>query len=95
MSSIPINKSHFVTICSCLLLAAAAHSADHLDIRASAERMEQRIEVLSRFGSNPEGGVSRVAFSKADIEAREVIKGWMDAVGLEVRLCWRRNPSKN
>ncbi len=68
MSSIPISKLRFVTICSWLFLAAAAHSADHLDIRASAERMEQRIEALSRFGSNPEGGVSRVAFSQADIE---------------------------
>jgi len=86
MSSIPINKLSFVTICSCLFLAAAAHSADHLDIRASAERMGQRIEELSRFGSNPEGGVSRVAFSQADIEGREYIKGLMQLAGLEVRL---------
>ena len=85
MSSIPISKLSFVTICTCLFLTVAAHSADHLDIRASAERMEQRIGVLSRFGTHGQG-VSRVAFSKADIEAREVIKGWMDAVGLEVRL---------
>jgi beta-ureidopropionase / N-carbamoyl-L-amino-acid hydrolase len=85
MSSIPINRRSFVTICSCLAVAAAAHGADHQDIRASAERMEQRIEVLSRFGTHGQG-VSRVAFSKADIEAREVIRGWMDAVGLEVRL---------
>jgi beta-ureidopropionase / N-carbamoyl-L-amino-acid hydrolase len=85
MSSIPINRRSFVTICSCLAVAAAAHGADHQDIRASAERMEQRIEVLSRFGTHGQG-VSRVAFSKADIEAREVIRGWLDAVGLEVRL---------
>jgi len=85
MCSILINRLSFVTICSCLALATAALSADQQDIRASAERMVQRIEVLSRFGTHGQG-VSRVAFSKADIEAREVIKGWMDGVGLEVRL---------
>jgi N-carbamoyl-L-amino-acid hydrolase len=67
-------------------LATAAHGADQEHVRASADRMQQRIEALSGFGANPQGGVSRVAFSKADIEAREVIKGWMDQVGLEVRV---------
>ena len=86
MSSILINRLSVVTICSCLALAASALSADQQDIRASAERMEQRIEELSRFGSNPQGGVSRVAFSQADIEGREYIKGLMQQAGLEVRL---------
>ena len=63
-----------------------AHADDPSTPGASAERMEQRIQALSEFGANPEGGVSRVAFSKADIEGREYIKGLMEQAGLEVRL---------
>lgn len=48
--------------------------------------MEQRIQTLSGFGANPSGGVSRVAFSKADIEGREYIKGLMEQAGLDVRV---------
>ena len=39
-------------------------------IRADADRIQERINDLSRFGTNPEGGVSRVAFSQADIDGR-------------------------
>lgn len=53
---------------------------------ASPKRMEERIQALSRFGANPEGGVSRVAFSEADIQGREYIKGLMREAGLQVRV---------
>jgi N-carbamoyl-L-amino-acid hydrolase len=53
---------------------------------ANPKRMEERIQALSRFGANPEGGVSRVAFSDADIGGREYIKGLMREVGLTVRV---------
>ncbi len=53
---------------------------------ASAKRMEQRIHALSRVGANPEGGVSRVAYSEADIAGREYIKGLMREAGLQVRV---------
>src|SRR3990170_2836794 len=53
---------------------------------ASPKRMEERIQALSRFGANPEGGVSRVAFSEADIGGREYVKGLMREAGLAVRV---------
>ena len=53
---------------------------------ASPKRMEERIQALSRFGANPEGGVSRVAFGEADINGREYIKGLMREAGLRVRV---------
>ncbi len=80
------GKLRVVTICAWLLVATTSHGTEVQDIRASAARMEQRIQILSRFGANRHGGVSRVAFSKADIEAREVVKAWMDQAGLDVRL---------
>lgn len=55
-------------------------------IRANALRMEERIMALSQFGANPEGGVSRVAYSEADIMGREYIMGLMEKAGLEVRI---------
>ncbi len=86
MSSSLINRHRFVVICSWLLLATTLHGADRQDIGASAERMQQRIQALSKFGANPEGGVSRVAFSNADLDGREYVKGLMEQAGLEVRL---------
>ena len=55
------------------------------DIRGNPKRMEERILALSEFGKNPEGGVSRVAFSEADIQARKYISGLMEQAGLKVR----------
>ena len=86
MSSSLTSRLRLLKICSWLLVATTVHSAENQIILASAERMEQRIQTLSRFGANPQGGVSRVAFSEADIEGREYIKDLMKQAGLEVRL---------
>jgi N-carbamoyl-L-amino-acid hydrolase len=55
-------------------------------LTASTQRMEQRITALSAFGANPEGGVSRVAFSDSDLAGREYIKTLMREAGLDVRV---------
>lgn len=47
--------------------------------------MEKRILALAEFGANPEGGVSRVAFSDADLAGRSYIKELMRSAGLDVR----------
>ena len=56
------------------------------DIRANPDRMEQRIRALSQHGANAEGGVSRVAFSGADIAGRAYIMDLMREAGLSVRV---------
>lgn len=68
-----------------LLTAMTAH-AQTPAISADPDRMEQRILALGKFGSNPEGGVSRVAFSDADIAGREHIADLMREAGLTVRV---------
>jgi len=65
-------------------LAPAAFAAE--PVRASPERMETRILALAQFGANPEGGVSRVAFSDADMDGRNYIKELMVRAGLDVRV---------
>ena len=56
------------------------------EISADPDRMEERILALGKFGANEAGGVSRVAFSDADIAGREYIKGLMRDAGLSVRV---------
>ena len=54
--------------------------------RVDAARLEARILTLAQFGRTPEGGVSRVAFSDADIEGRSYVMALMREAGLEVRI---------
>jgi beta-ureidopropionase / N-carbamoyl-L-amino-acid hydrolase len=63
-----------------------ASASDRPLAPANAERIQQRIEALSAFGANPQGGVSRVAFSAADRAGRDYIKTLMRGAGLEVRV---------
>ncbi|MBW2541867.1 MAG: Zn-dependent hydrolase [Deltaproteobacteria bacterium] len=72
----------FVTIPLLLVVAAAAPSA----IRVNQQRIEQRILKLAEFGKHPDGGVNRVAFSKADIEGRKYLTELMREAGLSVRV---------
>lgn len=69
-----------------LLLPAVGAVAADGTITASPERMQLRIDALARFGANPEGGVSRVAFSDADLAGRAWLTSEMEALGLEVRV---------
>jgi len=64
-------------------MLAVAQSAD---LAADPDRMQQRIDVLGQNGSNREGGVSRVAFSDADLAGRHYIMGLMREAGLSVRV---------
>src|SRR5207302_11264614 len=61
-------------------------SADWKNFRADPRRIEQRIKELSQFGANREGGVSRVAFSDADVEGRKYIRSLTEKAGLKDRV---------
>jgi N-carbamoyl-L-amino-acid hydrolase len=67
-------------------LCTAAITLGQDTIHANPERVEQRIIALSQFGANPEGGVSRVAFSDADLAGRSYIMDLMRNAGLAVRI---------
>lgn len=45
-------------------------------------RLNARLTELGKFGANPQGGVSRVAYSDFDRDARVVVTGWMRDAGL-------------
>ena len=52
----------------------------------NAQRLQSNLEKLSEFGRNPEGGVTRLGFSKTEIDARTYAMGLMKEAGLEVRV---------
>lgn len=70
-------------------------------LRVNGERVGEHILKLAEFGKNPQGGVSRVAYSDADKQGREYVLGLMKDAGLEVKidaagnLIGRRGGSEN
>ncbi|PYO87289.1 MAG: Zn-dependent hydrolase, partial [Gemmatimonadetes bacterium] len=59
-------------------------AADWKDWRVNGARVNQHLTDLSRFGANPQGGVSRVAFTAADIAGRRFAMDLMQQAGLAV-----------
>ena len=55
-------------------------------LRVNPRRIEERLMALAQFGKNPEGGVSRVAFSEADVQGRQYIISLLREAGLSVRI---------
>jgi N-carbamoyl-L-amino-acid hydrolase len=51
--------------------------------RVNGKRIVDHLSALSQFGKNPQGGVSRVAFSEADRQGRDYVVGLMRAAGLD------------
>jgi N-carbamoyl-L-amino-acid hydrolase len=52
------------------------------DLRVNGDRINAHLTALSEFGKNPQGGVSRVAYSEADRAARATVMDWMRAAKL-------------
>ncbi|WP_259313966.1 Zn-dependent hydrolase [Capillimicrobium parvum] len=53
--------------------------------RIDAARLVADLETLARFGATERGGVARVAYSPADLEARDWLDAQLTGLGLEVR----------
>jgi N-carbamoyl-L-amino-acid hydrolase len=53
-------------------------------LRVNGARLNEHLKALSGFGKNPQGGVSRVAYSEADRQGREYVMGLMRAAKLDV-----------
>ncbi|HKS06145.1 MAG TPA: Zn-dependent hydrolase [Gemmatimonadaceae bacterium] len=53
------------------------HSAQTAPVKVNGARLNAHLAELMPFGANPQGGISRVAYSDADKAAREVVMQWM------------------
>jgi N-carbamoyl-L-amino-acid hydrolase len=54
--------------------------------RIDGARLNRHLAELSRFGANPQGGVTRLAYSDADRQAREYVLGLMRDAKLDPRI---------
>jgi N-carbamoyl-L-amino-acid hydrolase len=72
----------YVVLLQCLHASAQAPST----LRVNAQRIHEHLSALSKFGANPQGGVSRVAYSDADLQGRQYAISLMKAAGLDVHI---------
>lgn len=66
--------------------AGAQGQAGSTDRHVQQQRLWDTLQKLAEFGKNPEGGVSRVGFTEADLAGRAYVIGLMKDAGLEVRI---------
>ena len=52
--------------------------------QVNGDRLNAHLSAIAEFGKNPQGGVSRLAYSEADLRGREYVMGLMRAVSLSV-----------
>lgn len=55
-------------------------------LRVNGDRLNRSIAQLAEIGKLPRGGVSRVAFTKEDLLARQLVQSWMVEAGMTVRI---------
>ncbi|AHG88947.1 amidase, hydantoinase/carbamoylase family [Gemmatirosa kalamazoonensis] len=68
------------------LVPRVAPRASRAAPRVNGTRLNAHLAELSAFGRNPQGGVSRVAYSEADRQGREYVTRLMRDAGLDVRV---------
>src|SRR5437764_13827881 len=76
----------FLTLTLCFAAFASLTAQVPKPLRVDGARIMQRLQALSEFGKNPQGGVSRVAYSEADRQGREYALGLMRAAKLDVSI---------
>ena len=55
-------------------------------MRVNGARLNEHLAALAEFGKNPQGGVSRLAYSEADARGREYVIGLMRVAKLDVSI---------
>jgi N-carbamoyl-L-amino-acid hydrolase len=73
--------------CALVFIFAAASSGQPQNpLRVNAQRIGDHLRALSQFGATPQGGVSRVAYSEADMQGRAYAITLMKGAGLAVHI---------
>src|ERR1051325_6776513 len=68
------------------VLCAAAFAQPSPSVRVNGRRINDHLAALAKFGANPQGGVSRVAYSDADLQGRAYATSLRKGAGLEVHI---------
>ncbi|MGI9078186.1 MAG: Zn-dependent hydrolase [Gemmatimonadaceae bacterium] len=77
---------HFVTALSAIAVGREAMFFSQAPPRVNGKRLNDHLQSLSRFGKNPQGGVSRMGYTEADREAREYVMELVRSAKLEVSI---------
>ena len=80
--SLSLVASVIVTVVPLVALGAQAPASP----RVNGARINAHLAALSEFGRNPQGGVSRVAYTPSDLQGREYAISLMKAAGLSVTI---------
>lgn len=72
-------------------IGARTPGAENPSAAVDAARLLERFHSLAQYGETPEGGISRTAYSDADIAARESVAGWLEEAGLSVSVDFAGN----
>ncbi len=82
-----MNRREFTaTAVSTLAASAIPFRFRQQALRVDGARLNAHLAALGEFGKNPVGGVSRVAYTEFDRQARETVMGWMRAAKLDVSI---------
>lgn len=74
----------FSLCCVSALLCLASSAQSVSPVRVNGRRVNDHLAALGKFGANPQGGVSRVAYSQADLQGRDYAISLMKEAGLDV-----------
>lgn len=84
-----MSWSNFISlhgIATACILLLAAQSFSQAPVRVNGSRINEHLKALSQYGKNPQGGVSRIAYTEADLQGREYVMELMRAAQLEVSI---------
>ena len=73
------------SLLSGLIFGVSAFAQSSASLRVDGQRINQHLSALSKFGANPLG-VSRVAYSEADLQGRAYAISLMKEAGLDVHI---------
>lgn len=79
----PMRTANAFLFC---ILGAASFGQTVAQPRVNGARIMQHLQALSEFGKNRQGGVSRVAYTEADLQGRDYAMRLMREAGLEVAI---------
>jgi N-carbamoyl-L-amino-acid hydrolase len=76
-------NSHLLAVVPAIALPAQQSTSQ---LRVNGQRVNAHLRELAQFGKTPEGGTERVAYSDADLQARQYVMKLMREAKLEVSL---------